>query len=491
MAFWNKYMDKFSNELSQYVYYSIGDSIKKTAYNAALFYKGLLLNTDIEMRKLLLESGDANIIREYNDFLANQAMIAKLRERYKKRTDINVDSLKRVINQQEAYLIDHSKVYGDYTRNLRKNWQDVRFSLKEKEIAIEFLSFTLHDSTKYIALTLKNNYNVPHMIPLFEQSQLKSMMNGSNLINDSLSAIIWKPLNEELYGIETIYFSPSGELHNIGIEYLPEMDSYKFIRLSSTREICNMHGDKHSTMSVLYGGLDYSLTNVGQTDKVASQGTMRGAIEEIVPLPGSKKEVKTIENLMKEKGIQVMLKMGTEGTEESFKSMSGQKPMILHLSTHGFYKQKENMSNLEQSLSYSGLLLAGAEDYLNGDGMYEVTEDGILTAREIASTDLRDTQLVVLSACETALGDITGEGVFGLQRGFKKAGVNSILMSLWKVDDEATCLFMTEFYRGWICYGKTKYDSLKQAIQEVRSHKEKGWDNPKYWATFILLDGID
>lgn len=111
--------------------------------------------------------------------------------------------------------------------------------------------------------------------------------------------------------------------------------------------------------------------------------------------------------------------------------------------------------------------------------LYEVTEDGILTAREIADTDLRDTQLVVLSACETALGDITGEGVFDLQRGFKKAGVNSILISLWKVDDEATCLFMTEFYRSWICDGKTKYDSLKRAIQEVRSYKEKGWDNPK------------
>ena len=99
--------------------------------------------------------------------------------------------------------------------------------------------------------------------------------------------------------------------------------------------------------------------------------------------------------------------------------------------------------------------------------------------------------MVVLSACQTGQGDITGDGVFGLQRGFKKAGVQSILMSLWKVDDEATCLLMTEFYRHWIGEKKTKHYALELAKQTVRSHKEKGWDDPKYWAAFILLDGLD
>ncbi len=102
--------------------------------------------------------------------------------------------------------------------------------------------------------------------------------------------------------------------------------------------------------------------------------------------------------------------------------------------------------------------------------------------------DFRGMDLIALSACQTAQGDITGDGVFGLQRGFKKAGANSILMSLWKVDDEATCLLMTEFYRNWLD-GKSKHDALKAAKQAVRSHP--GWENPRYWAAFILLDGLD
>ena len=134
-------------------------------------------------------------------------------------------------------------------------------------------------------------------------------------------------------------------------------------------------------------------------------------------------------------------------------------------------------------------LLASAANYLYGIGSSPVGDDGVLTALEISHLDLTNVNLVTLSACETGLGDITGDGVFGLQRGFKKAGAQSILMSLWKVDDEATCMLMTEFYRSWIGGKTTKHDALEKAKQTVRSHKEKGWDDPKYWAAFILLDG--
>jgi CHAT domain-containing protein len=115
----------------------------------------------------------------------------------------------------------------------------------------------------------------------------------------------------------------------------------------------------------------------------------------------------------------------------------------------------------------------------------------VLTAKEIAKLDLRGLNLAVLSACQTGLGELKEDGVFGLQRGFKKAGVGSIVMSLWKVDDEATCLLMTEFYRNWIGGKMTKHDALENAKQTVRSHKEKGWDDPIFWAAFILLDALD
>ena len=96
---------------------------------------------------------------------------------------------------------------------------------------------------------------------------------------------------------------------------------------------------------------------------------------------------------------------------------------------------------------------------------------------------------MTLSACETAKGDITGDGVFGLQRGFKKAGANSIIMSLWKVDDEATCKLMTEFYSNWLEENMSKYLALEAAKKTIR--ETEGWEDPKYWASFILLDGLD
>ncbi|MCO7111772.1 CHAT domain-containing protein [Bacteroides uniformis] len=102
--------------------------------------------------------------------------------------------------------------------------------------------------------------------------------------------------------------------------------------------------------------------------------------------------------------------------------------------------------------------------------MPEGLEDGILTAKELAGLDLRGLDLVVLSACQTGLGEITGDGVFGLQRGFKKAGANTLLMSLWKVDDNATQLLMTQFYKNLLA-GKSKFESLREAQKYVRDYE--------------------
>ena len=172
---------------------------------------------------------------------------------------------------------------------------------------------------------------------------------------------------------------------------------------------------------------------------------------------------------------------------------------VLHIATHGFFEPVDNSakkkfdSNLSfdevNNLSRSGLFMAGAQNFLNGEEIPNDADDGILTAQEISTLDLRGVDLVALSACETAKGDITSDGVLGLQRGFKKAGVNSILMSLWNVDDDATCRLMTEFYANWLGKKMSKHSALEAAKQTVRlTH---GWENPKYWSAFILLDGLD
>lgn len=310
-------------------------------------------------------------------------------------------------------------------------------------------------------------------------------------------------------------------MHSLSIENLPGCEEYHFYRLTSTRELVKSRNKHHINHAVLYGGLNYSTSvedMIAQSQAYQQHGThstqsnsrsaidpqeLRGAIGGPEFLDGTVEEVNDIGSLLNDKQHLTVTKlMGDEGNEESFKALSKQDVQLLHIATHGFYSKEsaeedysdivENLpqrSSEDEALSRSGLLLAGASNALEGDVPDEV-EDGLLTAQEIAQLDLSNMDMVVLSACETALGDVSSsEGVFGLQRGFKKAGANSILMSLWKVDDEATCMLMTEFYRNWIGLGKTKHDALELAKEAVRNHP--GWEDPKYWAAFILLDGLD
>ena len=234
--------------------------------------------------------------------------------------------------------------------------------------------------------------------------------------------------------------------------------------------------------------------------------------------------------------IDTKLYTDTIGTEASFKALSGSGVNALHIATHGFYWTEREAAQLDglaflgtdmptvvqedKALTRSGLLLAGANTALKGLPLPEGVEDGVLTAKEIAALDLRSLDLVALSACQTGLGEITGDGVFGLQRGFKKAGANTLLMSLWKVDDTATQLLMTQFYKNLLA-GMGKYEALAAAQkylrelevevkitsgktyfqqkqderagkqEEVKYKTMRRYADPKYWAAFILLDGVE
>ena len=176
--------------------------------------------------------------------------------------------------------------------------------------------------------------------------------------------------------------------------------------------------------------------------------------------------------------------------------MSGHSPQILHIATHGFFlpepdKQgKEAGLNNENTYSLadnpllrSGLILSGGNYAWSGKSPVEGVEDGIATAYEISQLNLSSTELVVLSACETALGDVKGsEGVFGLQRAFKMAGVKKLIVSLWQVPDKETAELMTAFYGYWLS-GKKIEDAFSQAQTDMRKKYA-----PYYWAAFVLIE---
>jgi len=370
---------------------------------------------------------------------------------------------------------------------------DMRQHLSSDDVAIEFVDYRVgKDSVMYAALILSPRWQHVRFLPLMEAKEL-------TLHTDQLAPYVWQPILDVLgYQPKNIYFAPSGMHYLYPVESHRLTDgrlmceAYRMHRLSSTRWLSYKDDDLQGHDAVVYGGIAYDEDT--DCDAVAATND-RGAVVGLPYLSGSKNEAEFITqsiNSIKQKDVQARMLLCHQATEASVKALSGRQTRILHIATHGFYQAgKKTDASLDNTLLRSGLFFAGANNVWPDGPFNRGANDGVLTADEISVLDLRGMTLTVWSACETGQGDVSGDGVFGLQRGFKKAGAKSILMSLWKVDDEATCLLMTEFYRNWIDEKMSKHDALEAAKQTVRSHKEKGWDDPKYWAAFILLDGLD
>lgn len=341
--------------------------------------------------------------------------------------------------------------------------------------------------------------------------------NGTDIYN-----ALWQPLTKYIKEGEIVYFSPAGVLHQLSIEALPISateilaDKYDLRCVSSTREILQSIQQEVIKTAVLYGGILYdidkeSMEIESRTYTVDSTTPIRSIYDDGMDrgtasyLAGTLQEVENIAKTMKGKKVKYQLYSTDKANEESFLSLSGKRQDVLHIATHGFFwtdsvarsqkyfAQRQNDSRYTDPLTRCGLLFAGANIALRGNSniLSEGVQDGILTAKEISLLDLRNTKLVVLSACETARGEITGDGVFGLQRAFKQAGAQTIIMSLWKVDDEATQMLMTKFYEYWLA-GDEKRIAFRKAQNYLRSLKDKYGDNPyanpEYWAAFIMLD---
>jgi CHAT domain-containing protein len=211
-------------------------------------------------------------------------------------------------------------------------------------------------------------------------------------------------------------------------------------------------------------------------------------------LQGTLTEANAIIQEFQKNKIPAQLISDDQAIEESFKSLSGKSPTIIHIATHGFYfaddvEQKPSNNNENEfkksnnPLFRSGLIMAGANRVWTGNKNIDGLDDGILTAYEVSLLDLSNTKLVVLSACETGLGEIKGsEGVYGLQRAFKMAGVDYLIITLWEIRDEVTVEFMSNFYQQWL-KGKDIYAAFKFAQDEMRKKYEAN-----YWAAFVLIE---
>lgn len=519
--YWNRYRDWFQQDIPLFAHRLGYPDLFKVAYDATLLSKGLLLNTDVNISQLVEETG-GTLQETYYRWQELKNSLP--------RDTIDISTYKSLQEQAELEFFKQLRENTGMLRRLSIMWRDVRNALKSDEIAIEFVSYNIDaDSVAYSAILLRNNAQdtVPSFLHLFT---IPSSTRLSEIKDYELSNMLWGALDSIIGNANTIYFSPTGELYNIAIESLPDWcnnnnivsEQRKIYRLSSTREIAlrDYRDQSDGIEAVAYGGLRYNMQaeqllrdskryNLPRlTRDMAADPDLsdRGVIRTLDPLPGTLKEVSQINDLYNEAYPgHIITLMDTLGTETSFKALTGKRTHLIHIATHGFYghnyitslyrRGTDNTYRLgilsveDSVMLQSGLFMAGSQRNLSFKQSPAEYDDGILTAYEVSHIDLRGLDLIVLSACHTGEGQVSGEGVFGLQRGFKKAGAQTIVMSLRAVDDEATAFFMRSFYEH-LLNDESKYQAFECAKTATRQNYCSDANRKNCWNAFIILDAL-
>ncbi len=489
--------------------------LTETCYNALLFSKSLLLETEKSVVDIIRKEGTNDDIANYRNLLAVNNRLLVLRNNYEY-NKLEIDSLTIQQRELEQQLSHKCQSYNEYETYLDINYEKVRNSLAGHEVVVDFSDYQTEDSVRqYAAYIYDKDKSHPLLVKCFDQQQLDSLLDGMQnytlynyeQLQNRASKLIWNPIEASIAKGSTVYYIPSGVMHGIALEALPLSDGttlgqhYDFVRLTSAREIVNAHhSSKINRTATLYGGLQYSLDpqKMEEESKAYEKSDLAGLVRSEYGVSGfkdlrnTKDEVKKIEKTLVDNGFSVKAYLGSKGNAESFVALDGKSPSIVHIATHGFYytpdeaKDKDFLRGYTDAMSLSGLVFAGGNAAWLGKKNVDGVLGGVLTAKDIANLDFKGTDLLVLSACKTGQGKVTAEGVFGLQRAFKKAGVGTIIMSLWNVDDKVTSEFMIAFYEQLT--DKANNWNKRKAFEQTKEIIRKEHPDPYYWAAFVMLD---
>ena len=444
--------------------------------------------------------------------------------------------------RRQTTLLGANKNKDRQLSKIAETSRDILQKLKDNEAAVAFVLYEdIHGQQQNAAIVL-NSKGKAAFINLFPQDSIYQSLysnvslyesiissdpkHKNILYNDStLGNHLWQPILKCLpTGVNTIHFAPEGIFHLWGIENMPfnGKDNYSLVRHFSLNEINGIRGSGFKdAKKFIAGGFDYDAANLNDTENPNEKDIQTEAYAEILRttqlnegdrifqyLPGTLKETSQIHQIYPDALFKTQL------TEEEFKKKA-KDWNIIHLSTHGYSLSNDlDFSNHEEtdsigydmSLWLSGLALSGANvEALKGYG-----QDGILSAREICDLDLSGASLVVLSACQTAQGLINDESASGLIRALKNAGAETIVASLWEVDDNSTALFMVNFHKA-LEAGMSRNDAFDEARRLTQNHiinypKRKfnagamasrptgevvtssPYQDAWYWAPFIIID---
>ncbi len=476
-------------------------------YNYQLLTKALLLSSSIKIRERILNSKDEVLKATYADWVQKKEFLTNVLSMSSQQlldNGIDPNILSAEVEKLERELSEKSEIFGQGFENKRITYQNVQESLTKTEAAIEMVRFryfnhTFTDSVLYVALYVKNDKARPKVVELtnghlmegrFFRYYRNSIIRKS--VDENSYKVYWEPIQKAVGQASTIYLSPDGVYNQINLEAIPTpdgkyvIDNSNIVIVSNTKDLF-----LRKAKAKIAAGQSNNASMFGNPKFYLTASTQR----EWTDLPGTEKEVDALNKLLKERGWASEEYMEANASEDKIKSINS--PRVFHIATHGFYtkhdpstEQKELTSNeamlAENPLMKSGLLLTGGGDVLAKTKHNYNIESGVLTAYEAMSLNLDKTDLVVLSACETGLGEISnGEGVYGLQRAFLVAGAKVLIMSMFKVDDEATQKLILNFYRKWLTTG-----NLRQSFIDSKRELRVEYPEPIYWGAFMMI-GLD
>jgi CHAT domain-containing protein len=498
-----KYWDVLSPRFQRFYNFAIEASLANTDVVGALFdyriaTKALLLNSTNKVKQTIFASKDAVLKGDYITWLDQKETLARLYAYSKedlKQQKINLDSLERAANAMERSLSQRSADFSSGYTAQKITYDQLAGQLTDTEAVVEIVRLQKFDQkftadARYLALVLVKGAASPKLVILENGQQLdtryaKFYRNAIQTRNadDYSYDQFWARIEPELTGKKMLYLSLDGAYNQLNINTLKKpggdyvVNRYDLVILGNSKDLIALKARKPRTNKK-------SATLLGFPDYGAGS---------IAALPGTKVELDNVSKVLKASTYQVTQFMQKTATEKNLKAVKA--PTLLHIATHGYFLQDveetgnafgvqlENAGN--NPLLRSGLLLAGASGTASGTRApdLESNDNGVLTAYEAMNLNLDGTGLVVLSACETGLGDVkAGEGVYGLQRAFLVAGAEALIMSLWKVDDAATQMLMSNFYTQWIKLGN-KQKAFKQAqLQLMTKYKD-----PYYWGAFVMM----
>lgn len=488
----------------------------KVCYDALVMSKAFLLDSERSMFDVIKRTGTEKDMQDYTKLSCMKNRIKVWEKDYQTYAD-SILSLSKQVSRLENQLASRCLGYSDGTDFMDVDYASVKQALKQNEVLIDFTDFvSKSQGRKYAAYIINKDQDCPLLKPLFVEKQIDSlgvirpdMYYNKDYVQDVLS-LLWEPLKGNVSEGATIYYVPSQLLFQVSLESLPLADGsllgshYNFIRLSSARELVKMKAKQKvntAHTAVLYGGLQYDLEASAMAaeakkyelpDWLVLRGDIARGDSVFRDLQGSRDEIAKIESILKRCKWQVTPYTEKNGTEESFLAMHGKSPRVLHLATHGFYYTSDKAERVNylkgytDAMSLSGLVLSGGNAVWQGKKLPEGVLGGIITANDIARMDLSDTDMVVMSACKSGQGKATSEGLYGLQRAFKKAGVGTIVMSLWNVNDKVTSEFMVAFYERLA--DKANVWNKRKAFEEAKEIIRKKHPDPYYWAAFVMLD---